>query len=227
MQMISAILYSMWNERNNRVFRDKDKPVRDLVDHALQTLYEYQLHKIETLFSNTHPKPPSVAGHDTCWNPPPSSTLKINVDAHLTGDGHWGLGWVVRRFDGRCVGAATKVLKGSDDATEAEATGLLEAIQWAQRQRYTRIIFESDAEAVVKAIQNGSYPRLRWGQIAKQAARAIKENDDFSVSWVRRENNYVAHTLARWAILEPNKQWIHALPICISHHVQKDMGHVT
>jgi hypothetical protein len=35
---------------------------------------------------------------------------------------------VSRRADGRCIGAATKVLKGSDDVTLAEVVGIREAL---------------------------------------------------------------------------------------------------
>jgi hypothetical protein len=89
------------------------------------------------------------------------------------------------------------------------------------------MIFEIDAKIIVKAVQSRAFPRTKWGQITKNVARVFKDNDDFTISWVKRDNNHVAHTLAKWAILEPNKQWVNSMPICISNHVQKDMGHVT
>ncbi|KAK2374342.1 Ribonuclease H superfamily protein [Trifolium repens] len=227
MQTISAIIYGMWNERNNKVFREKDTPVNETVDRAMQNLHEYHHHTIKARLPPTHSVPPSVAGDNISWSPPPATTLKLNVDAHLTGDGHWAFGWVVRQSDGRCVGAVTKVLKGTDDATEAEAMGLLEAIIWAKSQQYDKVIFETDAEVIVTAIRNKAFPRTNWGQIAKRCSRVLSFNDDYTTSWVRRDKNYAAHTLARWAVVEPNKHWTNSFPLCILNHVQKDMGNVT
>jgi ribonuclease HI len=119
------------------------------------------------------------------------------------------------------------VLKGSDDATEAEAMGLREAINWVISQKYNKVIFETDAQAIVKAIRTRTFPRTSWGEIAKHFSRVFSSNEDFSITWVRRENNQAAHTLARWAVLEPNKQWLNSFPMCIINHVQKDIGHVT
>ncbi|GAU38871.1 hypothetical protein TSUD_67340 [Trifolium subterraneum] len=66
------------------------------------------------------------------WNdnrlPRQQGALKFNVDAHLSGDGSWGLGWIVRREDGSWVGATTKVVRGIKEVAAAEAR-VLEAIK--------------------------------------------------------------------------------------------------
>jgi hypothetical protein len=54
--------------------------------------------------------------------------LKLNVDAHLLGDGHWALGWILRWEDESWVGAATRVVKGTKDALLAKAIGLSEVV---------------------------------------------------------------------------------------------------
>ncbi|MCI11961.1 hypothetical protein A2U01_0033064, partial [Trifolium medium] len=37
---------------------------------------------------NSHPL---YASNNKSWSPPPRNCLKLNVDAHLHDDGHWGL----------------------------------------------------------------------------------------------------------------------------------------
>jgi ribonuclease HI len=59
---------------------------------------------------------------------------------------------ILRSADGRAVGAMTKVLKGSDDATLAEAIGIYEALQWVKTQDNQRVIIESDAEIITKVV---------------------------------------------------------------------------
>ncbi|GAU16215.1 hypothetical protein TSUD_298470 [Trifolium subterraneum] len=136
-------------------------------------------------------------------------------------------GWVLRSDDGRCVGAVTKVLKGSDDVALAEAMGIWEALKWVESQHLKNVIFEMDAEIIVNALKRKVYPRNRWGQIVKTCSRVLEAHKDYSIGWVKRGRNKVAHSLARWAITEPNRYWPSDFPVCIITHVQKDMEFVT
>jgi ribonuclease HI len=161
-------------------------------------------------------------------------SLKLNVDAHLANDGRWALGWVMRRSDGSCAGAGTKVLKGDDDAAMAEAIGIFEALKWVEAQQINSveaqqinsIILESDAANVVKALQSRSIPRNQWGQLALDCIKILDRNPSFSVVWVHRSGNTAAHTLTRWALVEPDKTWSNSGPSCIWTHLQKDLGFV-
>jgi ribonuclease HI len=132
----------------------------------------------------------------------------------------------MRKSDGSCAGAGTKVLKGLNDVATAEASGLLEAMNWVENQKLRNVIFESDAATVVRAIQANSFPRTAWGQIAKNCARVCDRNESYSVNWVSRVGNQSAHALARWAEVEPDKVWSFG-PSCIQTHIQKDMGLVS
>ncbi|MCI73758.1 hypothetical protein A2U01_0095022, partial [Trifolium medium] len=76
---------------------------------------------------------------------PPRNFLKLNVDAHLKDDGRWGLGLILRRDDGRCVGAAMKVYNGSNDVGMAEVMGLREALTLIESMNLTRVVIELDA----------------------------------------------------------------------------------
>jgi ribonuclease HI len=86
----------------------------------------------------------------------------------------------------------------------AEASGLLEAMNWVENQQLHNVIFESDAATVVKAIQSNSFPRNAWGQVARNCARVCGSNESYSINWVSREGNKTAHALARCALVEPN-----------------------
>jgi ribonuclease HI len=154
-------------------------------------------------------------------------SLKLNVDAHLSSDGRWGFGWILRGRDGRCAGAGTRVCFGSNDADLAEATGLREALQFVESSHLSNIIIEMDAEKIVKSVQMQSFPRTSWGQVARSCSRVCSQLEKVSVVWVSRQGNQAAHTLACWAMTEPNKFWPNNFPVCILDHIQKDMGNVT
>jgi transcription termination factor NusB len=109
------------------------------------------------------------------------------------------------------------------DVEMAEATGLQEAFQFVQNSHLSNIIIEFDAEKIVKAFQKQLYPRSIWGHIVKDCARVSNQIENCSVSWTSRNNNQVAHNLARWAVLELNKDWSNNYPSCITQNIQNDI----
>jgi ribonuclease HI len=66
---------------------------------------------------------------------------------------------VLRGEDGHFVGAANKVLKGSDDVKLAETSCICEALQWIETMRIHHVIIETDAEVIVKALEKKKFPR--------------------------------------------------------------------
>jgi ribonuclease HI len=195
-----------------------------MVRKAMKSLHEYQ--------ANQHARVPertSESGanrHNISWSPPPSTFTKLNVDAHSLSDGRWGLGLVLRREDGSCVGAMTRIRQGSDCVLLAEAMGLQEAMEMIKRKKLQRTIIELDAKAIVDAVCSEKKARTPWGIITYQCAKWVKENEGISVSWTRRSGNRVAHELAKWADTEPNREWETNFPLCIHQHIQNDMSFV-
>jgi ribonuclease HI len=164
-----------------------------------------------------------IARNNTGWHPPLKDFLKLNVDVHLHDDERWGFGMILRREDGRAVGAATKVLKGSADATLAEAIGVGEALNWIKTLNHQHIIIETDAAKVVNALEKKSFPRKIWGNVTRKISRDLDSCPLISVRWVNRKGNQVAHELARLAISEPNKFWPNNFPTCILSYILYDM----
>jgi ribonuclease HI len=221
LQTISTILYSIWQARNDREFNGKNVPPTDMMQRAMQTLHEFQANQGTRAMSN--PTETVKIRNDISWSLPPKEALKLNVDAHSLSDGRWGIGLLLRRDDGSCVGAVTLVRMGSDCALLAEAMGLQEAVTLVQNWNLHRVIIEMDAQAIVNAAHGKSHHRTIWGRIVDQCAKKMKERNDITLVWTRRDGNIAAHELAKWAKNEPNREWISSFPTCISHHIHKDM----
>ncbi|MCI14023.1 hypothetical protein A2U01_0035149, partial [Trifolium medium] len=127
MEMIVAITYGVWYSRNQLVFQEKHIPPNEVSIVALIQLQEYK--NISTI--NSVPQRAALTDHcchNTSWSPPPRGTLKINVDAHLSSDGHWFSRLILRRSDGSVVGAATRSHAGSEDVVFGKALGLNNAL---------------------------------------------------------------------------------------------------
>ncbi|KAK2358351.1 Polynucleotidyl transferase, ribonuclease H superfamily protein [Trifolium repens] len=162
LQIIATITYTIWLARNSKIFQKKDIPAIDAVDCAMKCLSDYHHHLIEDRLQNSN-KHNSNSRNSKSWSPPPLNSLKLNVDAHLTSDGRWGFGWILRGSDGRCAGAGTRVCLGSNDVDLAEVTGLHEALHFVESAHLSNTIIEMDAEKIVNAVQKRSFPRTSWG----------------------------------------------------------------
>jgi hypothetical protein len=221
LQIISTILYGTWQARNNREFNGKQLPPTDMLQKAMQILHEFQANQGNKAMSN--PMDSVQIRNDTSWSLPPKEALKLNVDAHSMSDGRWGIGLLLRRDDGSCVGAVTRVRLGSECALLAEAMGLQEAVNLVQSWNLHNVIIEMDAQTIVNSAHKQNPNRTIWGRIVSLCAKKMKERNDVTLVWTRRQGNMAAHDLAKWAEHEPNREWIASYPTCISHHIQKDM----
>jgi ribonuclease HI len=220
MQTISTILYGIWIARNEKVYKDKHVPPTEVVNRALKNLHEFQSHQGSKALAMNQ----GNTRHNNGWSPPPKGSLKLNVDAHSLSDGHWGLGLVLRQEDGNHVGAATRVRKGTDCVLLAEAMGLQEAMDIADRWQLQNTIIELDAKVIVDTIHSGRNPRTNWGCITTRCREWLKEKQNITVVWTKRSGNNVAYELAKWAAIEPNKDWGILAPYCILLHIQKDVS---
>jgi ribonuclease HI len=212
--------------RNNKIFQNKEIPANETVGKAIEILQNYKLNSNPDQITSTRVHP-STDCNNSSWSPPPRASIKLNVVAHLCSDGRLGLGLVLRDEDGRVVGAATRVQNGSGNVELPETLGLVEALKLINTLKLRAVIVEMDSAMVVCAIQNKSFPRNQWGQLAQRCDRVLKEEDNISLCCISRAGNEAAHLLARWAITEPNRYWAFNFPLCITQQVQKDLQHVT
>ncbi|GAU37510.1 hypothetical protein TSUD_275620 [Trifolium subterraneum] len=128
-EVIVAITYGIWHARNATIFQEKFFTPIDVYYIALAQLQEYQ----SLNFDLETPHRAIVIenrSNNISWSPPLRGTLKINVDAHLSSDGHWFAGLLIRRSDGSVVKAATRAHTRSEDVVLGEALGLNNGLDW-------------------------------------------------------------------------------------------------
>lgn len=145
------------------------------------------------------------------------------MDAHRKGDGRWVLGFVLRHSDSRPVVVATRTVEAPDDPCMAEALGVKFALDWIEVNVWRSVIIESDAKKIVDGINKHSFSRIYWGRIGRCCLKKMRSLQNVSVNWISRNSNWATYAIAKWAEIEPNRDWICNFPTPIFTHIQKYM----
>jgi ribonuclease HI len=133
------------------------------------------------------------------WVPPPNGFLKLNVDgAFLEGQRHGGWGVVVRDDTGSVITAAAGRADGVSNAFMAELMALQNAIELASSLGAIRVVFETDAQLVMYAMNSTkddfSPAALVISDLKFQCKNWFSR---CSIISCRRAVNGVAHELAK------------------------------
>ncbi|CAL1403204.1 unnamed protein product [Linum trigynum] len=87
-----------------------------------------------------------------------------------------------------------------DDPVVVEVLALREAINWCRDHAFTEVRFEGDAKVVIDKILLADARDNQMGAILQEFIQCFACNPGFSVRFVGRHNNRVAHLVARKAL---------------------------
>ena len=95
---------------------------------------------------------------------------------------------------------------------------------FARELGFSRVCFEGDAELVVKCLQSGSVLNALTGHLVKDFMSIRGYFQSSSIIHVRRQDNNIAHALARNARFSfPLRVWMEEVPPNIFSFVVKDL----
>jgi len=80
---------------------------------------------------------------------------------------------------------------------EAEFIALLESIKTTISNGIHTVLFETDCMSLVDALTSPAISISEFGNLVSQCRRLLSSNLDYVVSFVKRQANRVAHTIAR------------------------------
>ncbi|XVF80380.1 hypothetical protein PTKIN_Ptkin15bG0065400 [Pterospermum kingtungense] len=72
-----------------------------------------------------------------------------------------------------------------------------EALSWVKNQGFHLVCFETDAKYVVDAIHWEQQDYSKYGSLIYECKSLLKNDVSFSIHFVRRQANEIAHTLAK------------------------------
>ncbi|XP_042980190.1 uncharacterized protein LOC122310360 [Carya illinoinensis] len=205
------ILRGLWTKRNNLVFEGKFESPTGVVTNALSRLKCFQASRAElTLIKDSN----TERRKDTKWKPPDMGTSKLNFDAAIDKvENRMGLGIIARNHIGEILFSfsASRLFHGTSDM--AEVAGLWKAMDLALELDIRNVVFEGDAERIIKGVTEDREVNAWMDQMFKDMRGRLLNRIDRSVMFIHRERNSVAHELAKRALrIEGEWCWIEEGP---------------
>ncbi|CAL1359430.1 unnamed protein product [Linum trigynum] len=190
---VVAILWRIWRSRNWVVFEGKQ-----LDFPALMRQYNQQYEEWVGL--------PVDRGPRSTVSPPPHPSLGGEGRMVCMWDGATRMG--SHSAGGFVVLSPTKVIQvaeglqfpGIDDPLVAEVLVLRDAIMWCRARGIVEVCFEGDAKVVIDKINQADASDSRIGAILAEIIHHLADCSGFSIRFVGRGSNRVAHLVARKAL---------------------------
>lgn len=147
------------------------------------------------------------------WTPPPNC-FKANWDVALCKErSRMGIEIIMRDFKGLVYAALRKTMEIYTEAAIAEAMGALRAMEFCKEIGLQEVLFEGDAEVVVKAINNKDSTWCRYGHIIEDIKLLLGYFRRREVIYAKREAKGAAHGLAKMVTREQiDKLWMEEIP---------------
>lgn len=129
----------------------------------------------------------------------------------------------VRDYEGRYIHARTEWKSFLPNVQEGEALGILCAIKWLLAMQVEHFVIEWGYSSIVNAISNNKADNSELGIIISQCRDLLLRFSSCQVSFIRRQANSVAHSLARASRFYANPHVFDYIPYCIANLISNDM----
>ena len=132
------------------------------------------------------------------WHVPQSPFVTCNVDASFSNElGKTKLGMVVHDSRDRFLVGQSSWVDGCLPIRERGATGLREALSWVKQLGFQNVKVKTYAKYVAKSLDSKKPNRSKYGSLIRECSSILSKEDGFSVHFVRRQANEIAHVLAK------------------------------
>ncbi|XP_062006063.1 uncharacterized protein LOC133723263 [Rosa rugosa] len=186
------LLWSVWKERNSRVWDDKKGQPWDVLLKATTRLQDFRVHNTRQTLRETS------SSRLARWRAPSVGIYKINVDGsfdHVSRKG--SAGFVVRDCNGTMIAGGGKPLCGLLSAEHAEALACKLAFDFVLDQVLVPAIVETDSQLVQQQLcrsEGSNFSQL--GRLYDDLGSTLRAHSNLKVVYTRRVANKAAHLMA-------------------------------
>ncbi|CAL1400065.1 unnamed protein product [Linum trigynum] len=190
---VVVMLWRIWKSRNWVVFEGKQFGFSALMRQFHQQCEEWERVSAGRVEQGPRPilHPPGLA-----WG----SSMVCMRDGATRAGSHSAGGMVLLDPHREVLRAQGVQFGAIDDPWVVEALVLREAILWCVANGFQEVRFEGDAKVIIEKINQAETRDSRIGMILEEIRHCMVHNSGFSVRFVGRRNNRVAHAVARKAL---------------------------
>ncbi|CAN1752340.1 Putative ribonuclease H protein At1g65750 [Linum perenne] len=211
-EKVMAILWSIWKEKNNRVWRQTRSIAKWVVQFGLTSLKEWQAARRRPNVETEHD-----AARCLRWHPPTHGELKCNTDyATFPNEHKSDFGVVVRDEAGDLIKFGMQARAVILTPTEGEGLAMLTSMLKMEEEGLERVVFETDVQQVVQALRRLGSDRSEFGDVVRKCKEVLARNPGFYVQFSRRVQNKVAHELAMQSFSFTTPHWDEISPNWLS-----------
>jgi ribonuclease HI len=217
MIQFAGIVRRIWLRRNKLIFEGVFSSPSEVVKASLAAVEEFQAVQGRKHSGGT-------MENQIPWRAPPIGWVMVNWDAATDRRrGRCGLGMVIRDHMGNLIAAKCTTKMGNLDPGAAEAIAALEATRFCQSLRLDQIRVVGDAKVVVEAVLSGERDWSTKGHIVDAIRNGLQTFSNWNMCYVRREENKIAHVLAKLATKQSMEQvWFEEPPTCIKELLARE-----
>ncbi|CAN1781873.1 hypothetical protein LINPERHAP1_LOCUS15589 [Linum perenne] len=125
----AVVMWSLWWERNQRVWNGESRLARLIVDAGINAKLEWEVAR--GVADRHHGRGEERSWECESWHVPPVGKLKCNIDASFRRDEQkWGCGMAIRDHDGGLVVFRMFWQVGCPAVQEGEGIALLKTLEW-------------------------------------------------------------------------------------------------
>ncbi|XP_045791962.1 uncharacterized protein LOC123886715 [Trifolium pratense] len=132
-------------------------------------------------------------------------------------------GWCFRNARGHFVMVETTLLYGNCSIVEGESLALFQAMKALTQSGISNVIFETDFKSVVDAITHFRGGSSEFSSLISHITNILSCNPNFTVKFIKRQANMIAHILARTAVSWPRRYTFESLLLCITTLLNNEM----
>ena len=149
------------------------------------------------------------------WTAPKAHSYKLNFDgATFVEDGTAGIGVVIRNGAGLVMASLSQRIPLPVSVIEVEALAARRAMEFALELGFDNVILEGDSEVLMKTLKNGRNSLTHYGNLIADIFFLTSHFSRVQFSFVRRQCNRLAHSLARRAsIIQQMSVWMEEVPL--------------
>ena len=230
--MFAAVIWTLWTRRNNLRLGKPALPLNKVIEFAQERLTEAAMstslfsysttvahsHNMnsdgaiateDTTTTNALPSPHAQCT-PTTWMARKAHNYKLNFDgATFAEDGTAGIGVVIRNDAGPVMASLSQRIPLLASVIEVEALAARRAMEFALELGFDNVTLEGDFEVHVKTLNAGGNTLAHYDNLTTYILFLTSHFSKVQFSFVRRQCNRLAHSLARRAsIIQQTSVWM-------------------